>query len=91
MRAKKHAGTAHKLLPNDFKARHGSLYFPKQHISLCLHGQKVTSKIKRNVALSLHRPKIEEHIKVREDWSQNIWEEIAWKAFIIKFNKTPTT
>jgi hypothetical protein len=71
MRAEKLAGTAHKSLPNDFKARHDSLQFPDQHnISLCPQGQKVTSKITQNVAHSFHRPKLEEHIKVQEEWIQ---------------------
>jgi hypothetical protein len=34
MRADKLAGSAHKSLPDDLKARHDSLHFPEQHISL---------------------------------------------------------
>jgi hypothetical protein len=90
MLADKVAGTAHKSLPHDFTACYDSLHFPEQHILLCLQGQKVTSKITRNVAHSFHRPKLEEHIKVREEWSQNTWDNIAWKSFTIAYNKTPT-
>jgi hypothetical protein len=71
MQADKLAGSAHKSLPDDLKARHDSLHFPEQHISLCLHCHKVTSNITRNVAHSFHRPKLEEHIKEREKWSHN--------------------
>jgi hypothetical protein len=90
MRAEKLAGTVHKALPHDFTSHQDNLHFPEQHISLCLQGQKVTSKITRNVAHSFHRPKPEEHIKVREEWSQNTWDDIAWKSFTIAFNKMPT-
>jgi hypothetical protein len=90
MQADRLAETAHKALPHDFTARYDSLHFPEQHISLCLQGQKVTSKITRNVAHSFNRPKLEEHLKVREEWSQNTWDNIAWKSFTVAFNKTPT-
>jgi hypothetical protein len=70
MRAETLTGSAHTTLPDNFKACHDSLYFPEQHISLCLHEQKVTSnitpKITRDVAHSFHRPKLEEHIRERE-------------------------
>jgi hypothetical protein len=87
MRADKLAGTAHKALPHDFTAHHEGLHLPEQHISLCLQGQKVTYKITRNVAHSFHRPKLEEHNKVREQWSQNTWDDIAWKSFTITLTK----
>jgi hypothetical protein len=45
MRADRLAGTAYKALQQGFTSRHDSLQFPEQHISLCLQGQKVTSKI----------------------------------------------
>jgi hypothetical protein len=88
--ADKLAGNAKKSLPEDFKAHHDSLDFLEQHISLCLHGQNVTSKITRNIAYNFHKPKLEEHIKEREEWIQNMWEDITWKSFKIAFNKTRT-
>jgi hypothetical protein len=45
MRSDKLAGNAHTTLPNEFKARNDILHFPEQQISLCLHGQKVTSRM----------------------------------------------
>jgi hypothetical protein len=89
MRTDKLARNAHTALPDDAKARHDSLHFLEQHISLCLNVQKVTSKITRNVSHIFHRPKLEECIKEREGWSQNTWEDIAWKSIKIRFNKTP--
>jgi hypothetical protein len=56
MRAGKHPGIARKALTHDFMSHQDSLHFPEQHILHRPQGQKLTSKITRNVAHSFHRP-----------------------------------
>jgi hypothetical protein len=89
-RADRLADNAHTTLPEEFKARHNCLHFPEQKISLCLHGQKVISKITRNVAHSIHRPELEAYLREKVDWGENTWGDIAWPSFKIAFNKILT-
>jgi hypothetical protein len=77
MMADKLVGNACTNLPEEFKAKHDWLHFPEQQISLCLNGQKVTSKITRNIAHIIHRPELEAYLREKEDWSENTREDIA--------------
>jgi hypothetical protein len=88
MRADKLAGTAHTSLPHDFTARHDSLHLTTYFTLSTV--PKMTSKITQNVAHSFHRPKLQEHNKVQEEWIQITGDDIAWKSCTITFNKTPT-
>jgi hypothetical protein len=35
-------------------------------------------------------PKLEEYILKKEEWSPNMWDDIALRSFKIAFNKIPT-
>jgi hypothetical protein len=84
------AGNAHTNLPLDFKARHDCIRFPKQHISLVIDGKKVTSRITMHVAHSIHYLSLNTYLIEKEEWSECIWNEIAWPSFKMAFNKIPS-
>jgi hypothetical protein len=59
-------------------------------VSLVLDGKKATSRITRNVAHSIHHPSLEKYLREIEEWSDSMWNEIAWPSFKISFNKIPS-
>jgi hypothetical protein len=84
------AGKAHANLPPEYKSRRDCLHFPEQNISIVLDGKKVTSRITRHVARSIHHPSLEHYLCEKEEWNDCTWNEIAWPLFKIAFNKIPS-
>jgi hypothetical protein len=68
------AGKYHANLPLEYIAHHECLHFSDQNTSLVLDGNKVTSRITRNVANGINQPSLQQYLREKEYWNECTWK-----------------
>ena len=45
-----------------------------------VEGKTIVSKLKRNLRKIIKRPRIQEYIKKKEEWTEEVFQEVDWEA-----------